>query len=87
LKLLFFALQRAGVPGRQSLSFAGTNESNQSKVPEIHIWLVAVARRFGCCVSEPPNSDMALAVAGKALVKRRAKLAFLACRQQPNPLC
>jgi hypothetical protein len=41
---------------------------------------------FGCCVSEPTRSDMALAVAGKALVKRRAELAVLACLQQPNPL-
>ena len=38
-------------PGRRSLSFAGTNESNQSKVPERQPFeFNASARRFGCCV-------------------------------------
>jgi hypothetical protein len=39
-------------PAAESLSFAGSNESNQSKEPNT-IWLVDVARNWrGCCATE-----------------------------------
>jgi hypothetical protein len=41
---------------------------------------------FGCCVSEPPSSDMSLAVAGKALERERAEVTMQTGHQQPNPL-
>ena len=55
------ARARRSRPTGESLSFAGTNESNQSKVPERQRSEPdASARRFGCCVSLLTRHEEAL---------------------------